>query len=262
MERERISENLQRFFDLVRMTPPGVKLPHLPDLGSVPALPQGCAIEQLAIFHDDEPNSVEIDSEIWNALDSLNRAALVTHELAYAWQRQLQERTSETTRSFVAHVYAAPGQVVPVREGVPEARLRCWSEDFAYRESETNEDGSVSSSNTHLSGFEAYPIQTADGPGTRLQFNAIAGRPSVARATIDLRGVGLKLKNTLDRSSFGQMIAIVEEPGKDLRIERPLSGTFWKDWSVEVVYRTGAPMKLVFKKNGVRLAEDVVTNCR
>jgi hypothetical protein len=67
---------LRRFFDITQMTAPGVKLPKSNDIGAAPRIPEGCALEQLAIFHDETPNRVEIDSEIWKALDSVNRACL------------------------------------------------------------------------------------------------------------------------------------------------------------------------------------------
>lgn len=252
-ERENINESLRRFFDIAQMTAPGVKLPVLKDLGETPRIPDGCALEQLAIFHDETPNRVEIDTEIWNSLDSVNRAALVSHEAHYAYERKLLERTSVLSRAFVGYIYAVSGVVEPVRTGIPDGSLKCLSEDFRYRQR-------PSSGSERLSSFDVYPIMTPEGMGMRLQFGQIAGRPELTKATIEIPGVNFAVKPGWDASGENP-VAIVTEADKNVHLEIPLRGGMRKDVSVEVAYVTGSPVRLSFKVNGAVISEETLTSC-
>jgi hypothetical protein len=262
-ERANIAENLQHFFDRVKMTRTGERLPALPDFGAVPALPQGCALEQLAVFYDENPVRIAIDSEIWRALDSVNQSALVTHETFYYWERQMQERTSESTRAFVAHVYANGG-VEPVHAGVPRGALECHSIDSRIDEIASRESGygRARSYNSRLSIFSAYPVMTARGMGTRLQFSNIADRPIIAKTTVDLPGVNFSVKKAV-ASVNGEMsmTPVVDEPDKNVQVELPFATGLRKDWTIEISYVTGLPVKLVIKQKGVPISEEYVTAC-
>lgn len=221
-EQDSIAEGLQRFFSIVHLTDPGTKLTPLNDLGETPPLPAGCAIEQLAIFHDEAPQYVEIDSEIWNSLDSVNRAALASHEAYYAWERTLRERTSKSTRSFVGHIYAANG-VVPVLAGVPAQSRACLSEDPRFNEITSTGSDSISYANSHISTFRTFPMMTSQGMGTRLQFESLAGWPEVTKAFIDVPGANFAVQYKVDQAT-SSLVAVVAEPGKNIHVELPVRG--------------------------------------
>ena len=262
-EKASISENLRKFFEIVSMTPAGQGLPILDDTGEVPMLPSGCAIEQLAIFHDASTlgtDRVEINSEIWRSLDSLNQAALVTHEMNYYWERTLNERTSEATRAVVAHIFA-DGGVTPVRDGIPSYSMSCLSIDPRFSTVTRYNDGSKSTSYSRISSFDVYPIQTPQGPGMRLQFGSVAGRPTIVKTFIDVSGIQFKLREELNKNRDGYEM-IVNEPGKNIDAEIPLSNGLRKGWSINIVYKTDEAVRLVVKNHGVVLTEETLTSCR
>jgi hypothetical protein len=157
---------------------------------------------------------------------------------------------------FVTHVYAAEGVVEPVRTGIPEGSLNCYSEDPRYRE--TSSTGS--SSNGRLSTFSVYPVMTPEGMGTRLQFGQIAGRPEISKTTIEIPGLKFLVKRDWDRVRRIPVM-IVTEADKNLRLEIPLRGGIYGGVSVEVIYATGAPVLLNFKRNGATIAEETITTC-
>lgn len=254
-EKAAIEENLRRFFDIAQMTAPGVKLPTLGDLGEAPQAPEGCAIEQLAIFHDEIPNRVEIDSEIWNSLNSVNRSALVTHEAYYAWERTLRERTSQNTRVAVGIIYAASG-VEPVKSGVPQDALTCFSEDPRFLRQHGRSSGS-----DRLSSFSVYPVMTPEGKGTRLQFGQIGGRPILTKTTVEIPGVEFALGKIEWDQTLNIPVSKVSEANKNVHLEIPLRGGVRENASVEVSYVTGQPVRLSFKVNGVTETEEILTTC-
>lgn len=76
------------------------------DLGSVPPLPRGCVVKQIAVF-DDSHDLVHVDLDLWNSLDDFNKAALIAHELVYR-ERRLDEResSSEASRFLVGRMFS------------------------------------------------------------------------------------------------------------------------------------------------------------
>ena len=249
LEANQVSATLQRFFVSTEFTLPGVRLRWLGDLGpTVPALnQQGCALEQLAIF-DDTTQKISIDSEIWTALNTLNQAALVTHELEYAYERKLEERTSETTRAIVGLIYSAHG-VVPVLEGLPAARIHCITTLENRGENQGEDRGEGQSTQKGVSGFYVYPSLAENGhpSGLTLQFTQLMGRPLLTRTT-------LHLENLSHWDTH-------PEKGADLTIKAPLDGMQSKGWELEVRYRYDSPVRLTLFQRGKQVQEAVVQSC-
>lgn len=252
-ERANILEGLKRLYDLAQMTG---TLPKLNDLGRVPDVPEGCAIEQLAIF-DDAPNKIRIDSEIWSALDTLNRAALATHEAHYYFERTLKERTSESTRAYVAHIYAE-NFASPVNEGIPPEAFSCSSLDPRSQTVVASGPGWTSSTFTRTSSFKVFPWMTPSGPGARLQFTHLSGRPIIKKTTIEIPNVAFAVKPAWS-PKIQAMVLVVAETNQNQRLDIPLRGGLRSNTSIEVHYVTGEPVRLVVKENGVAVSEEVMT---
>lgn len=67
---------------------------------------RGCRFEQVANY-DDAENRLYIDQEIFNALDSVNRAALYVHEAVYAMARKnVGDSSSVRSRKLTAYLVA------------------------------------------------------------------------------------------------------------------------------------------------------------
>lgn len=86
------------------------RLPSTDDVGRIPQRPPAnCKIEQLAVA-DDQYLNFYVDREIWNALDSLNQAALIFHESIYQMARVSGiENTSWRTRAIVGTASSQQG---------------------------------------------------------------------------------------------------------------------------------------------------------
>lgn len=85
---------------------PGVQLVDVPDSAHV-AIPAGCAIEQVAIqspprFERDKRYT--INKDLWDAMDNVNRAGLVFHELIYRHGIEAELRNSIPVRYYNALV--------------------------------------------------------------------------------------------------------------------------------------------------------------
>ncbi|MCM2322225.1 MAG: hypothetical protein NDJ90_03080 [Oligoflexia bacterium] len=248
------AENLQRFLGVVQFTAPGEHLPRLNDEGAVPSLPFRCSLEQVAIFETDAltgKESVRVDSELWAAMDSLNQAALVTHELWYKLERELEETTSEGTRAAVAHLYASAG-ATPIREGLPEDRFECT----------TGGMNGYSETRTDLSFFWVHGKNVPGrGPEVTLQFFQLMGRPIVSKAIAELPGISFLLTNYPDGPAERKLIPVVAEAGADRVFRVPVQGSQRKDLELGVEYIQGRPLKLSVFQKGVLIQTAVITHC-
>jgi hypothetical protein len=178
------------------------------DLGKVPNVPTGCAIEPVARYYDKQ-NFVEINREIYNAMNSLNRAALIAHEVDYYWFRRFNAITSETARLTVAHVFSKVS--TGAKEGIPPAvpEMVTW---------EPNPNplhiGSADEAYTRY-----YVYRTPGQPFCNIQFATIAGHYVVAPTTVSVpqlivsgqsyaltstqfNGWTVKIENQLKRRTF------------------------------------------------------------
>jgi hypothetical protein len=255
-----VRKNLDRFLRKLEFS--SIRLPFLGDVGESPALPQGCGLEQLAIFYDigstndgsvTDTDRIEVSQEIWDALSSQSQAALVTHELTYKWERSLAEKTSESTRSFVAHIYSS--DAIPVRAGLPSG-----TRQYVTLEWLRFEDGSFGSVPSKNSYFWVFPSLVGKDHGVTLQFEGLMGRPIASKATIGIPGIRWSLRPAYDRDSQS-ITCLVDEPSQDIDIKMPLSGSQHPDWAVEVRYQTGHKVKLGLYQKGVLLEEAFVDFC-
>ncbi len=122
--------NVTNFLKTAQFTKSGEKLPSVGDFGVSPLLANGCALEQLAIFYDADWK-IQVQTDIWNALDSRGQAALIDHEYHYRYLRsEYGDKTSELVRLWVAHLFADASSVASVIDGLPaQGYKRCKTVD-------------------------------------------------------------------------------------------------------------------------------------
>lgn len=174
------ARNLENFMRSVQFLASDEKLPNLLDHGSQVVPPKSCQLEPLAIFYDTQ-EIITIDRQIWDSLDSLNQAALVTHEITYSEYRNLKvdpDLNSIETRRVTASDFAV--NLGSVLSGIksnsnmiidncsPNIPL-CAETTVAYKISEKD-------------------LQGADSEKTmmRLQFTQLAGRALKMLTFIDV----------------------------------------------------------------------------
>jgi hypothetical protein len=94
----------ERILNEVRFLPPDAALVPVTDSGSI-IKPANCDVFQTAVYLANQ--RVYFDSNIWNLLNESNRAALVSHEVIYAYLRNTDgAKTSTRARQYVAFMYS------------------------------------------------------------------------------------------------------------------------------------------------------------
>lgn len=81
------------------------------DAGFTPSLPSSCHYVQIAVYHDFN-NKLIVNKELWDQLDSLNQAALLTHEVIYKMQRVASYADSYQVRSLVRELFLKNGPTI------------------------------------------------------------------------------------------------------------------------------------------------------
>jgi len=105
-------EILPKFSDI----PMGNQLPLTPD-ATLPQLPVGCQVLQIAIYAND--GKIYRDRYLWDMLDVQNQAALILHEGIYHEAKKQGAQTSDQTRLIVGLAFT---------EKLPEPMLKpIWS---------------------------------------------------------------------------------------------------------------------------------------
>lgn len=101
-----LNDTVARFKKATQFT--SHKLTPTSDMGATPTLPSHCHYEQIAVYHDLNNNLV-INKELWSQLDSLNKAALLTHEVLYKMQRIAFFTDSHQVRNLVRELFLKNG---------------------------------------------------------------------------------------------------------------------------------------------------------
>lgn len=93
---------------------------------NVIVIPNNCDLEQIAHYKN---NSILlINSNLWNMMDDLNKAALIAHEAVYLYQRELGDKTSQYSRKVVAHLFS-DYPFESLVSGVPAKANDCLAHD-------------------------------------------------------------------------------------------------------------------------------------
>jgi hypothetical protein len=160
----------------MKLLEPGAKLEPIDDSKSI-LIPGNCEFSQLARYVDTN-DKIYVNSDIWNRLDNVNKAALLVHEALYKKLRMNGENTSERARAAVGAAMAGLS-FTPINEDVPAEALLCWSDKnteyrFAVYENQNREavfqffhlDGKIPLTKTSFKTDLAYsPISSSKGGG-------------------------------------------------------------------------------------------------
>jgi hypothetical protein len=226
---DEIKKNRQNFYNIVNWIPSDEQLPNLNDIGKTVAVPAGCKIEPLAIFYDTQ-GVVSIDKSIWETLDTLSRAALITHEITYNYFRSMKlaaDTTSEESRTLTAMNFSK--NITPVKSGLPPG----LKENSIFHS--CMKTGEFSRSCDQPSEYYIFDgaVDETGNPLLRVQFTYLAGRPLIALTVLDLPHA----------VSFGQVFKVQSQQ---------LHG-----WTAEVAQDTTSAygIKLVIKRDNIFITE-------
>ena len=76
-----VQHNIESLLKVIEWSDPS-ELHLLFDFGETVKLPANCQLRQIAIYNDKE-KTLQIAKDLWEQLDSINKAALIQHELYY-----------------------------------------------------------------------------------------------------------------------------------------------------------------------------------
>jgi hypothetical protein len=153
-------------------------------------LPKNCKVTQIARY---EPNNtILVDSELWDHLNSQNKGALLLHEALYYYLRILGESTSQRTRRTVAHAFAR-SEFKPLTDGI--------TGPYEYCRATTPDDN-------EFGVFFSYPDK--DG-SVILQFISYNQTIMISKTIVPLRGTKWPLSSNKDDIFYmGKMEGLIE----------------------------------------------------
>lgn len=94
-----LDHDIEDFFQLVEWVESD-DLPTLNDHGKTVQIPANCSLKLAALFLDDQ-RKIKLARDLWVKMDSINKAALLQHEILYRMDRELGAETSKVTRLYV-----------------------------------------------------------------------------------------------------------------------------------------------------------------
>ena len=227
-------------------SPDGVSIGSTSDLGPVPSVPAGCAIEQLAVYRDSE-NTVYVNESLWKALDAQSAVGLYSHESLYFTYRQAGEKTSEMVRKLLPSFFQvtdAPSQSA----GIPANSPQCYAR---IADGETRFD-------TH---FAFYATKGEQGH-TTLQFDNLLGRYTLTPTRVTVPAVIDPAKILL--KSVGQTVySVINDPAANNIFKLPiLSGPF-VGYQLLVYFQNTKPFSLsLVSPSGESITHHTVGVCR
>lgn len=242
--KEKARLDLIRFFRRAQFVDLALNLPLALDLGHHSAIEPNCRLIQVAHW-DDESSAIIILRSAWDQMDSLNRAALVQHEVYYHFMRMLNDQNSGLARRTVAHMFAVEG-VTPINTGLN-------NESYFYSSSDVSENGRLSEFSVTMAAWPAGLI--------RLQYSQFFGRPVLSRTWIELPLHMWSLRQKFIPGPPANMTCIAQDTGNDFDLEVPVRGTMFPDMTVHYTYKVGEPVILRLKSHGVEIAREYVSDC-
>lgn len=236
------TEDQRKFYNFVDADRP---LPSTGDTGAHHPVPTGCAMEQLAVYHDDV-HKIDVSLEIFTRLDSLNRVALFAHESNYFLYRRSGDVTSTLTRKVIATLFA---QDLPQQEeeGVPMGvAKRCFSR---------------SKNDAFQAMFYLYPNTEYDGQ-TVLQFTNLFGRITLSPVRIYLDRMIRQSSYKIQFTEEGEQILRVIDQDANINERFKLNSGIFAGYSIDVVFQYNNPFSVNFiSPEGKTLHQQKVEMC-
>lgn len=240
---------VQRWMRAFVFVPNQANMPKTADLGRVPVLPSGCALEQAAYF-DDLTMRVTINREVFESFTPLNQAALLYHESVYRQNRTVGERTSENVRKTVAALFSRK-VFTPLRQLLAPGAIKCTG-----RLINPTTPPSVLGENES----EFYITADPQDPSlTRFVFMRLFGRYSETPmfATVGLREVR-RFLTPVRQTGYGDPVLAVTDPNARGAHYGALENGSYEGFSLQVVYQTGNVFSLGLLDRARRLQASMV----
>lgn len=220
--------NLKRFFRIVKFVQNSSELPKANDLGDTSWIPSQCQVQQLAYF-DDLSETVFILQPLWDKMDSLSKAALAQHEIAFRHYRTLGDKDSSMARRLVGHMFSASGPL-PVRDGVASNSRRYYMQD------------------KELSTVLVTQGYSMGKSMIRVQFEHLAGYAILAKTWADFESPAWDLEARYSPAAPFES-CVVKTPGVNQVVISPLKGTITSNLYLKYEYITGRPVVMTVLDN-------------
>lgn len=229
---------LDRFMDNVEFVRSPKKIPSINDIGRTVFIPNNCRAEQVALFID-EHEKVLINEDLWDKLDSLSQAALVSHEEFYFQYRKYNESTSENSRASVAHVYS--------QNAIPAANDNIKKLSFG-----TSVPALLKNGEQVLSAFYA---EQNDGK-LILYITHLFGRPLVTESKAIFNVGNVQFKNSWTPNGNG--MRVTSNVTQLTKIKATIISNQSKSWELELTLIPNGPVKLGLYQAGILLEEELI----
>ncbi len=210
------------------------------DQGQIALLPSNCQLKQVAIFID-STHSMIVNKMLWNKMSSLSQAALMLHEEFYFDFRQLGDKTSEVTRSYVAQVIAKLGSHSAF-ENTNGYKTQCYARNNSIPRI----------------GATDFFLDVRDiGSGVQqltLQLTSLLGRNLLTKTMAQMF-----VKNAQVSPSF--MDGITYNQSEEIKIDSSIDTLLGEGYSVRLKLSPSEITKLQFSKDNNFLGEVEIRSC-
>lgn len=216
-------------------------IPFTNDQGKTVSLPANCELKQLARYYD-STDRMKVDRNLWNQLDSINQAALLKHESHYWNERQLQETTSESTRSYVRQ--EASIGFTPILTDAPLTNPRCYA--------------GIGGVDQSL--FIPERLKNASsGEDTVFHFKTIAGRFLQVKTTATFQGLKFDVKEGKD--SQGETFIYPFAAGINQTLTVKVVTEHRDDWELKLQFISNQPVQLTLLQKGIPISTGALRTC-
>lgn len=227
-----------RFMDIVEFIRSPKKIPSINDIGKTVSLPNNCRTEQVALFLD-QTHRVLIDEALWDKLDSLSQAALISHEEFYFQYRKYNESTSENSRSAVAHIYS--------RNTIPVLNERTKKLPFGMAALKLPIKGEQI--------LSAFRYEQKNG-NLVLYFTDLFGRYLVTESKAIFKIGEVQFKKTWTPNGNG--IQITSNISNLTKFKTAIISNQSIRWNLELTLVPNGPVKLGLYQDGILLEEEIL----
>ena len=255
---ELVLETIDKTMDKFNYLPHGLKLELTNDFGEIDfELKPNCKIEQLAVYHDKQER-IDIDTEIWNKLNNINKAALLAHELIYKSYRSTEEKTSKLTRKVVAMLFSTTPPKGQLSDMPKDETYICFGHNSRNRIHFNQNQNSSSLSESDL--VFIYPSK--DKPNhTKIRLHSFAHRAIYGRTEIEVPAIinisMLSENNGNLNQGIKPSLTVMDPDANINKILKVDSELFGND-QVIVNYIFGQKFSLSLLKDGKRVHDKTI----